>query len=324
MPRRLNSCLVLGGSAIDLISKPDSDAPAKDDHGLSLPGSVVLKFGGVARNVAELVHRYARSSFRVQFLTALGSSDAGQIDTFGELLLADCNRLKLPVLHCLVPGSKTSFYNANLHASGELRAAVCDFKCLEQVTPNKMIELLHRAMKATYLVCDANSSPRALLVIAAHASQKSIPIVALATSTPKVVRWAPLLDKISVLIMNRAELAALLSALFPGHVHSEAPPSRISDEIANQLNLLRKKCRADIICTAGDKGAFVLDSNGLFLHVPAQPCPTVVDVTGAGDSLAAGVVIGLLNNFSLQASVELGAVLAAQTISAGSIRPQGY
>ena len=48
--------------------------------------------------------------------------------------------------------------------------------------------------------------------------------------------------------------------------------------------------------------------------IPAFPLDEVVDTTGAGAALTAGVMFGLLNNVPLDEAVRLGASAAALTL----------
>eukprot|EP01122_Echinamoeba_exundans_P008763 TRINITY_DN2973_c0_g1_i1.p1 TRINITY_DN2973_c0_g1~~TRINITY_DN2973_c0_g1_i1.p1 ORF type:complete len:692 (-),score=87.87 TRINITY_DN2973_c0_g1_i1:84-2123(-) len=314
-------CLVVGGSAIDLISKPFQDGTLRDNHGLSLPGSISLKFGGVGRNVAELVHRGA-PRIGCALVTSVGS-ETGQLDSFAELLLQDCKSLGLSLDAIPVNGAKTSFYNANLYANGDLRAAICDFSCMESIQGSTLSYRLNSAAPGIRLViADANLSSAALSSVATFASEKGIPLFGLATSAPKVVRWAPYLSHLRYLILNLAELDALLDHLQPSLTRDARPEQDQGLRAQRQLLALAQFTpKTDIVCTVGARGAYVyLKGNASVVHVAAAPCDAVIDVTGAGDSMAAGIAIGILHGSNIVEASRMGSAIAAATLSSGSIR----
>jgi ketohexokinase len=68
---------------------------------------------------------------------------------------------------------------------------------------------------------------------------------------------------------------------------------------------------ADLICGWGDGGAFgrsAITQN--VFHVPAHRQPKVVDTVGAGDTLIAGVIHGLMCGKCLFEALQLGVRLA--------------
>ena len=56
--------------------------------------------------------------------------------------------------------------------------------------------------------------------------------------------------------------------------------------------------------------------------VPAEPIREVVDTTGAGDLFAAGFLVGYTRGKSLEQSLRLGAIAAAEVIQHVGARPQ--
>lgn len=58
------------------------------------------------------------------------------------------------------------------------------------------------------------------------------------------------------------------------------------------------------------------------VHVPAQPIDKLVDTTGAGDLFAAGFLAGEARGLSLETSLRLGAIAAAEVIQHYGARPE--
>ena len=75
------------------------------------------------------------------------------------------------------------------------------------------------------------------------------------------------------------------------------------------------------IVTRGKKGVSVYE-DGLELALPSKPV-TVIDATGAGDSLLAGVIVGLAKDVDLRTAAKIGVEWASSAIQQhGSIPPK--
>ena len=75
-----------------------------------------------------------------------------------------------------------------------------------------------------------------------------------------------------------------------------------------------------LVCTHGAAGAEA-HSAGEHARVPAEAIDKVVDTTGAGDLFAAGFLAGQAEGRSLEASLRMGAICAAECISHIGPRP---
>ena len=110
--------------------------------------------------------------------------------------------------------------------------------------------------------------------------------------------------KIHILFANEAELLQLA-----GHEDFE----RALDEVAAQVPTL--------VVTRSERGAAAVRGDER-AAVPAEPIEQLVDTTGAGDLFAAGFLVGVARDLSLEESLRLGAIAAAEVIQHYGARPE--
>lgn len=97
-----------------------------------------------------------------------------------------------------------------------------------------------------------------------------------------------------------------------------APLTGESDPVAGGRELA-KLTRVGVVLKAGADGAYWIARDAEPLHV-AAPLVPVVDTTGAGDALNAGLIVGLRQGLSIENSVILGVETASTIVGRTSAR----
>ena len=110
--------------------------------------------------------------------------------------------------------------------------------------------------------------------------------------------------RIDVLFANQAEIEMLA-----GVAHLESAIEAIRGKVET------------LVVTRGELGALATRSSER-AEVRAEPVREVVDTTGAGDLFAAGFLFGYTNGKSLEQSLKLGAIAAAEVIQHYGARPE--
>jgi sugar/nucleoside kinase (ribokinase family) len=110
--------------------------------------------------------------------------------------------------------------------------------------------------------------------------------------------------RIDILFANQAEIEALA-----GVPHLESAVEAVKDKVET------------LVVTRSEDGALAI-RRGERADVPAEPIGKLVDTTGAGDLFAAGFLFGTAHGKSLEQSLRLGAIAAAEVIQHYGARPE--
>lgn len=282
--------LVLGGANMDISATTERPLVPADSN----PGLVRCAPGGVARNVAE---NLARLGVDTRLLAAVGD------DPYGRSLLEATQKAGVDVQGCWVlAGQATSTY-VSLHGpAGDLAVAVNDMRILECLTPEKLAIHADRVRHAAALVVDCNLSADALAWVFANRGDTAVFVDAV--SAFKCARIVPWLEQVHTLKVNRQEAQALCGFV----VQSDA-------EIERAAQWLHGQGVQQVVLSLGARGVYWSGkdaAHGWQGTVPAA----VVNVTGGGDALMAGLVHGFVSHQSLEESIPFALACAALTLSA--------
>ncbi|MEO6277714.1 carbohydrate kinase family protein [Roseateles sp.] len=253
--------------------------------------------GGVVRNVAE---NLARLGLPVALIGAVGD-DAG-----GRMLMEQAARVGIDTQAVLRPRRQvTDSYTAVLSPDGDLHLGFAAMPLVEKLSPWALDASKGLRAGAALVVADGNLPPDAWPLLLGEARASGIPLVGVAVSEAKMERLPTQLGGLHLLILNAGEL------------------STVAEEPEAALARLHARGVGCVLVSYGEDGLMLSEPG----HEPrhwAAPQVDVVDVTGAGDALSAGVCAALLNDPNdFDAAARLGLDLAALTLQTeDSVHPE--
>ena len=282
--------VVIGGANMDIAGRPTHRLVPRDSN----LGSIRLSHGGVGRNIA---HNLALLGVDVRLFTAFG--DDAQADS----LIEGCAEAGIDVTYSFkVPGGATSTYLYVTDETGEMQVAINDMAILEQLTGERLSERIDVINGAAVVLIDTNVPASTLQWASNHVR---VPLFCDPISTVKAAKLDGVLGSIHTLKPNRLEAEALSGVA-----------------IQDDTSLARA---AERLLESGMRRAFVsLGADGLFCagraetcRLPLLPCH-VVNTTGGGDAMMAGLIWAHLRGLDLRSSGLAG--LAASAIAVESER----
>jgi ribokinase len=156
-------------------------------------------------------------------------------------------------------------------------------------------------------------SQAAVLLVQLEVPRETVTSVIEAASCRVVLNAAPaaplpppVLDKVSVLVVNETELAVLTATPAPADLPAIAS--------------LTRKLRRDTIVTLGPGGALAVPASAPAVHIPAPPAE-IRDATGAGDCFCGALAVLLAEGASLTEAARVS--VAAATLSATAAGARG-
>ncbi|URK87663.1 carbohydrate kinase family protein [Rhizobium sp. RCAM05350] len=259
--------------------------------GSSNPGSWFEEAGGGGFNAAR---NLARLGLDVRMISPRGGDAVGETvaQAASEAGVIDCPFIFLD--------RKTPSYTAILENDGNLVIALADMDLYRLFSPRR---LQQRAMRdvisqSDLIVTDANLPEETLAALVARALDESKPIAAIAISPAKVARLVKCLSGLNFLFMNEAEGALT---------------GRDSAAAAEWPVLLQATGLSGGVITRGGKPAIAFQQGRTITVAPPQ-LDALADVTGAGDSLAAGFLSAFVEGEPLDICLRSGVAAAGITV----------
>lgn len=256
--------------------------------------------GGVARNVAE---NLARLDAAVALVSRLGR------DAEGEALLAALGDLPVDLRGVTLSDSAPSaFHLIALEPDGEMLVAVADMRVYDEITPALLQGLAADLWTADALFADCNL-PAAALDWLAQRRSGSTRLAVNAVSPAKAPRLRGSLAACDLLFVNRGEAAALLEVSLEGL------------DPAAAAGALRQAGAGEVVMTLGEAGLCIAGKEETVVLENFDN--RVVDITGAGDALAAAYLEARLRGIGFAAAGRRALAAAQLTVaSTESVSPE--
>ncbi|XP_058842341.1 uncharacterized protein zgc:136858 isoform X3 [Acipenser ruthenus] len=272
------SAVVIGGINVDFIAKVKQE---KLVMGQTNPGSVGQSFGGVGRNLADCL---TRLGVQPLFISALG------VDALSESALSYCTHMNTSGVARLQDHS-TATYCAVITEKGELGVGVGDMDIHQRITEQYVSRFEERLATASLVCLDGNIPVSTIDYVCGIASKHRVPVVP--SSLDDVLGSAlalsrPLLEHLRCVVVTLGPHGVLLCG--------DAEGGAVSLQGAEY-----KHQPGGRLCG---------------VHYPAIPISAgdIVNVSGAGDSLAAGLMAGMLQGQDSDTCVKMGLLAADMSL----------
>jgi pseudouridine kinase len=282
--------VVLGSAALDAKVKASTDLSPEG----SVPGSIRLAVGGVARNIAESLARFELPTI---LITAVGD------DSVGDYILSNTDRAGVDVSRALrIPAEHTGAYLAMLLKDGSRAWSLDDMAVMSHLTPDVIYENIDVIQGARTVVLDNNLPLESLETVIHICNESGVSICADPTSRFLAPRFKPFFNRFNLMTPNQREAEVL----------TDATIQSVDDALIAARKLVRKGLKMAMI-TMGDMGVVYATANERG-HV-AAPSVDVTDLTGGSDAMTAAVVYALVNDIPVGEAVRLGVTAAMLTIT---------
>lgn len=306
---RFGGVVVIGGANIDLRGRSERELKRYTSN----PGKINVGSGGVGRNIA---HNLALLNVPVTLLSAVG--DDGE----GIRILEETGKAGVKTGQMIISGEHpTGIYLAILDEKGEMEVAVSDMRILEEVTVDYLRSKAYLIKESKIVVMDTNIPEQSIEYVVDLCNKVKVPLLIEPVSVEKTRKLRKVLDgsgrwTIDYITPSKDELESILEAEI-----DYDPDLDLDLDIVRAVDELKSKGVKNVVVTLGKRGICVSygradegrkeDWNKFMAPYRGE----VVDVTGAGDALVAGLVYGIYKGYSLEMAARFGLGAAALTIS---------
>lgn len=280
----------IGGANIDR----KASAKANICYHSSNPVTMTESFGGVARNVAE---NLSKLDNKVSLLTVVGN------DKEGQSILEDTKRKNIDVhLTEVIPEARTGTYTALLDLSGEMVISLADMDINHQLTATSIEKKWSHIASSQIIFVDTNIPEETLAYLIKRCAKDQLPLYVDPVSSIKSKKLPQDLTGVELILPNLEEAEELAG------MKIEAPA-----DYAIAASIIKGRGAKNVVITLGSDGIFFCSPNDSG-HLPIYKI-NCIDVTGAGDALAAGILSSMAHGHELRKACQYGLAAAAFTLN---------
>lgn len=306
-------------------------------------GRVTYSAGGVALNIARALHSLMKCVFTdcmgdVELISVVGDDEAGK----DLVTLCEANNISTRGVLRIPNGPRTASVVIIFDGSGDVAYSVADVDIVERfLTPDVVSRSIHPFLGSSgILVLDGDLDQASILRACEDASRSRCQVVFEPTSRSKAPRCIPALKHIDYITPNVDELTCIFHELcrhfpekFPRScgrnttlietkTKGMAIPGLLSS-LAQPAAALVRAGVGHVLVTAGDQGAAIFfgasENNKSIQCIYCPSIPThVVSVSGAGDCLAAGFILGLTMGAEPRKALAIGVASAWEALQSDS------
>lgn len=278
----------IGGANIDIQGMSNQKIVLYDSN----PGVIEFSSGGVGRNICENLSRVGIST---KYITCLGN------DMFGKKIMLDCVDARMDMENSFITEkADTSIYLSLIDNDGDMKAALSYMDIIKLLTVEKL-SLKHDIIdKARIILIETNLREDVIDYITDRYRDKLI--FADTVSTKKACKLNRYLEHIDTLKPNIYE-AQMFSGI----------EIKNQDSLEAAAKAIIKKGVRNLFISMGSDGVYYMDSAFNGKHYKA-PKVNVVNSTGAGDSMMAGLIYGRFRKLDIDSTVKFSLALASYTI----------
>ncbi|XP_014792695.1 PREDICTED: pseudouridine-metabolizing bifunctional protein C1861.05-like isoform X2 [Calidris pugnax] len=322
--------VVIGGINVDFIAKAQN--PVILGGGQTNTGRVRRTFGGVGRNLADCLSRLGQTPL---FLSAVGK------DEHSESALRYCHHMDMSAVLQL-EGKSTATYCAVITSAGELSVGLGDMDIHHQITEQYVSQFKESLCQAPLICIDGNVPLSTIQYVCQLAKEHQLAVCYEPTDENKASK--PFLSDswkaLTYISPNLQELRAINRTL--GNPLPAELPSRLEDVVQTAVALARPLlahlhcvvvtlgAHGILLCGKSLRGSISLRPGAHEETAAASLCAThypaihisreeIVNVSGAGDSLMAGILAGMLAKHDTDTCIRMG--LLAASLSLRSFEP---
>ena len=270
----MNKIFIIGGCNYDMTAFSYNPLIEKDSN----IGKLYSAPGGVSRNIAVDL---SYLDDQVSFLTAIGN------DVHGDVIKKELRDLKIDLLN-IKSDLPTSTYLAIHDSDGDLMVAICASDIYDQMKVEQLEPFLPILSTKKEIVIDTNINQQILNFLFEKLSVTKFYVEGV--SANKIIRLKDNLNKIQLLKCNIIEARYLLNK----HANAE--------ELVTDLLKLGVK---QVVISQGSDPIYIGEAS----HVESISVPkidNIINTSGSGDGLFAGIIHELHKGSSLKEAVSFG------------------
>ncbi|KGQ71488.1 kinase [Chelonobacter oris] len=281
--------VTIGGTNMDIAGYSLNNIVFSDSN----LGKIKCTPGGVGRNIAQNIAMLGKES---HLISVVGD------DLYGETVLERTKLAGTYVDRCYkLHHEATSTYLSLLDNHGEMVVAINDMAILNHLTPALLSSRLDFIQHSNVIVLDCNLSEKTLAWILSN--NNGIPIFVDPVSTFKAMKIKHWLSHIHTLKPNRLEAEALSGLEI-----------KTDDDVLKAASWFHAQGLTRLVLSMGVKGVYFSEKNGVSGW--AEPLKVnIINVTGAGDAMMAGLACCWLENMTFADSIRYAQGCSAMALS---------